>query len=146
LALILLAIHFPKGWIVGLTVHVYFTRWACLCCVCKCMVLLLTLFWSWFWQVTSSIGHDFAHAASCQPLTVEAGFVHGSVHVGFVVDRVALGRFLSEFFCFLLSVSFRCGSPLLYSWGWIIGLLEATVQRYSLTPLTWTIWTTSCCF
>jgi hypothetical protein len=37
------------------------------------------------------------------------GFDLRSVHVGFVVDKVALGRFFPEYFGFLLSVSFlRC--------------------------------------
>jgi hypothetical protein len=35
----------------------------------------------------------------------------GSIHVGFVVDKVALGRFFSEFFGFPLSVSFHRHSP-----------------------------------
>jgi hypothetical protein len=42
----------------------------------------------------------------------------GSVHVGFSVDKVVLGRFYSDFFGFLLSASFHHGSP--YSciiWG-----------------------------
>jgi hypothetical protein len=37
------------------------------------------------------------------------GFAPMSVHVGFVVDKVALGQFFSEFFGFPLSVSFHRG-------------------------------------
>jgi hypothetical protein len=33
-----------------------------------------------------------AQAVSRRPLTVEAKFASGSVHVGFVVDKVALGE------------------------------------------------------
>jgi hypothetical protein len=37
------------------------------------------------------------------------GFDPGSVHVGFVVDKVALGQVLPQYFGFPLSVSFhRC--------------------------------------
>jgi hypothetical protein len=35
-----------------------------------------------------------AQVVSRCPLTMEAGFVPGSVHVGFVVDKVALGQVL----------------------------------------------------
>jgi cytochrome b subunit of formate dehydrogenase len=35
------------------------------------------------------------------------GFSHRSVRVGFVVGKVALGRLLSEFFGFLLSIFFH---------------------------------------
>jgi small ligand-binding sensory domain FIST len=60
------------------------------------------------------------------------GFVPGSVFVGFVVDKVALGRFSSEFFDFSLSVSFHRGYS--YStWGIKIGQLVAAVQRHGLT-------------
>jgi hypothetical protein len=45
-------------------------------------------------------------------------------------------RFISEFFCFPLSISFHRGSPYSYLiWGWTTGLLKAAVQRYNLTPL-----------
>jgi hypothetical protein len=39
------------------------------------------------------------------------GFVPGSVHVGFVVGKVALGQNFSEFFSFFLSISLHNGSP-----------------------------------
>jgi hypothetical protein len=39
------------------------------------------------------------------------GFAPGSIHVGFVVDKVALGQVFSEFFGFPLSVSFHRRSP-----------------------------------
>jgi hypothetical protein len=35
------------------------------------------------------------------------GFNHGSVHVGFVVDKVALGQVFPEYFGFPLSISFH---------------------------------------
>jgi hypothetical protein len=53
-----------------------------------------------------------AQAVSRRPLTAEAqrpGFDPGSVHVGFVVDKVAMGHVFSEYFDFPQSLSFhRC--------------------------------------
>jgi hypothetical protein len=40
-----------------------------------------------------------------------------SVHVGFVVDRVALGQVFSKFLSFPLSVTFNCGSVLICHLG-----------------------------
>jgi hypothetical protein len=37
-------------------------------------------------------GHAMAQAVSRRPLTAESGFVSGSIHVRFVVDKVALGQ------------------------------------------------------
>jgi hypothetical protein len=45
------------------------------------------------------------------------GFTTRSVHVGFVVDKVTLGQFFSEFFHFPLSVSLYHGSPYSYNVG-----------------------------
>jgi hypothetical protein len=45
-------------------------------------------------------------------------FVHRSVRVGFMANKVALGHFVSELFGFILSISFHCGYPLSYIiWG-----------------------------
>jgi hypothetical protein len=41
------------------------------------------------------------------PVTVEVGFIPRPVSVGFVMDNVAVGRFLSECFFFGLSVTFH---------------------------------------
>jgi pimeloyl-ACP methyl ester carboxylesterase len=42
----------------------------------------------------------------------------GSVHVGFVVDKAAVGQVFSKFFSFSLSVLFHHGSPDSYNtWG-----------------------------
>jgi hypothetical protein len=41
----------------------------------------------------------------------------GSIHVGFVVDKVALGQVFSEFFGFPLSISFHRRSPNSYHLG-----------------------------
>jgi hypothetical protein len=50
-----------------------------------------------------------AQAVRRRPLTEEAGFDSGSVHVGFVVDEVALGQVFLRVVGFPLSVSFhRC--------------------------------------
>jgi hypothetical protein len=52
-------------------------------------------------------------------------------------------RFCSEFFGFTLSVSFHCGSLLIYHvGGWTVGPFVATVQRDCLTPSAWTTITT----
>jgi hypothetical protein len=49
----------------------------------------------------------------------------GSVHVGFVVDKVALGLVFFELFGFLLSVSFHHGFPYSYTiWG-----MKSTLDR-----------------
>jgi hypothetical protein len=50
-------------------------------------------------------------AVSCRPLTAETGFTPGSVHVGFVVDKVALGQAFLRVLRFLLSISFHYSSP-----------------------------------
>jgi hypothetical protein len=44
-------------------------------------------------------------------------FAPGSVHVGFLVNREAFDRFFTEFFLFLLSVSFQRGSAPIYHLG-----------------------------
>jgi hypothetical protein len=66
----------------------------------------------------------------------------GSVHVGSVVDRVALGQ---DFV--LSSLVFPChyhSTVALHTQGWTVDLLVATFWRYSLNPLTRiTTWTTS---
>jgi hypothetical protein len=43
-----------------------------------------------------------------------SGYTPGSVHVGFVVDRVSLGQVFSEFFCFSVSVSLHRAPILVY--------------------------------
>jgi hypothetical protein len=60
-----------------------------------------------------------------------------SVHVGFLVEKVALGQVFSEYFSFHLPMSFHRLSPLHISSGeGAIGQLEAAVQRHSLSPMT----------
>jgi hypothetical protein len=50
-----------------------------------------------------------AQAVSCRPPTAEAGFDPGSVHVGFVVDKLAVGQVFPDYFGLPLSISFhRC--------------------------------------
>jgi hypothetical protein len=65
------------------------------------------------------------------------GFAPGSVHVGLVVDKVALGQL------FLRVLRFPCqyrSSVALHTQispgKWTIGLLVASVQRHNLTPST----------
>jgi hypothetical protein len=65
-----------------------------------------------------------------------------SIHVRFLVDKVALEQVVSKFLGFPPSISFHCGSQ--YSciiWDIKIGLLVVTVQRNSLTQSTWRTWT-----
>jgi hypothetical protein len=60
-----------------------------------------------------------AQAVSRRPLNAEAGFAAWwSLHVEFVVNKVALVHVFLEFFGFTLSVSFHLGSPCSYiTWG-----------------------------
>jgi hypothetical protein len=51
-----------------------------------------------------------AQAVSRRPLTV-VQFVPGSVHVGFVVDKVTLEHVFCDFFGFLLSLSLHHDFP-----------------------------------
>jgi hypothetical protein len=58
------------------------------------------------------------------------GFMPRSVHVVFVMDKVALGQvFLFEFFGFPLSVSFHHDFILVYNFGVNNKPLDAAVQR-----------------
>jgi hypothetical protein len=60
-----------------------------------------------------------------------SGFAPGSVHVGFVGDKVAMGQVFSQFFGFSLSVSsFHQGFILISYGGRTIGPLVAAVQRH----------------
>jgi hypothetical protein len=87
-------------------------------------------------QPTNSRG--MGHAVSRLPLTTEAQFAPASLHVGFVVDKVALGQLLG---C-PLSISFHHGTPFSYIiWGMnsrpVGGCSSETVssrQREHLTP------------
>jgi hypothetical protein len=60
----------------------------------------------------------------------------GSVHVGFVVDRVALGQFFLRVLQFSHQYHFTMALHVHTSPGGWIGLFVATVQRH-LTPLTY---------
>jgi hypothetical protein len=50
---------------------------------------------------------------SSLPLNRDPRFVPGSLHVGFVVHKVALGQTFSEFVGFFLSISFHEGLSIL---------------------------------
>jgi hypothetical protein len=60
------------------------------------------------------------------------GFAPGSVHVGYVVGKVALGQVFVQVVRFSLSVSFHRGYSY-NTWGITIGQLVAAVQRHGLT-------------
>jgi hypothetical protein len=63
-------------------------------------------------------GRAVGQAVSRRPVTAEVWFVPGSVRVGFVVDKVALGQVFLRVLRFSLSISFRRGSPYSYIvWG-----------------------------
>jgi hypothetical protein len=48
----------------------------------------------------------------------KSGFVPGLLHVEFVVEKVAMDRFIFGFFYFPLSISFHSGFPYSYIiWG-----------------------------
>jgi hypothetical protein len=42
--------------------------------------------------LTLQMGHAMAQVVSRRPLTAEPGFAPGSIHVGLVVNKVALGQ------------------------------------------------------
>jgi hypothetical protein len=66
-------------------------------------------------------------------------FAHALVHVGFVVDRVALGQVFLRVLRFPLSASFHRGSAYSYiTWRMNNRPLVAEFQLHSLTPSTWT--------
>ena len=60
--------------------------------------------------LTVKKGRAMTQAVSRRPLTAEAtGSILGQVHVGFVVDKMALGQVFYEYFGFPVSVLFhRC--------------------------------------
>jgi hypothetical protein len=68
------------------------------------------------------------------------GFEPGSGHVGFVVDKVALGQVFSEYFGFPMPIfipPISPQSPLSIIWGWYNRPVVAAVPSgLSLTPLT----------
>jgi hypothetical protein len=68
------------------------------------------------------------------------GFTPGSVHVGFVVDKVALPQvFLRVTWSSPVSIIPPWLSILILLFGWWrVGSFVAAVQRHSLTPSTWT--------
>jgi hypothetical protein len=80
-----------------------------------------------------------AQVVSCQPLTTEARFMPGSLCVGFVVDKVALGQVFLQ----ALQFSHHHSVMALHAYishispgGCTIYPLVATDQRYRLTPST----------
>jgi len=82
-----------------------------------------------------SCGRAMAQAANHWPLTAEAEFIPGSVHAGFVVDKVALGQDFLQ----ILQFSCQYHSP----WPHTLYHLGDEQQanwwqqfRDSLTPLT----------
>jgi hypothetical protein len=65
-------------------------------------------------------------------------FVHGSIHVGFVVGKVGLGQVFLRVVRFPLSISFHRRSLCSrLTWGMNTSLLVAAIQRHLLTLPTW---------
>jgi hypothetical protein len=81
-------------------------------------------------------GHAVAQAVSRRPLTAVAGFAFGSVHVGFVMEKVALGQVFLRVLLFSLPVSFHRSSPYSYFLGDKDRLVDGH-NRHSFTPSTW---------
>jgi hypothetical protein len=72
------------------------------------------------------------------------GIAHRSVHVGCMVDRVALGQvFLQVLRFFPVSIVPPWVCILISFGGWTIGPLVGSGPIHSLTPLTWTTDTTA---
>jgi hypothetical protein len=63
------------------------------------------------------LGRAMAQAVSRRPLTAEALVRGWSIHVGFVVDKVALGQFFLRVLRFALPLSFHRCSPYPYHLG-----------------------------
>jgi hypothetical protein len=64
--------------------------------------------------LTRVLGYAMAQVVSHWPFTGRPGFAPELVNVGSVVDKVALGQVISEFFSFLLPIQFHHGFPLTY--------------------------------
>jgi hypothetical protein len=62
-------------------------------------------------------GRAVVQAVSRRPLTAVAGFAFGSVHMGFVMEKVALGQVFLRVLMFSLPVSFHRTSPYSYFLG-----------------------------
>jgi hypothetical protein len=66
---------------------------------------------SWY-SCNITLGHDMAQVVSRWLLTRRPRFTPGSVHVGFVADKVALGQVFLRVLQFSpVSISFHCSSP-----------------------------------
>jgi hypothetical protein len=68
----------------------------------------------WTSSVWSRVGRGMANAASRRPLTAKVQVRTGSIHIGFVVDKVALGQVFRRVLRFFLSILFHRGSSYLY--------------------------------
>jgi hypothetical protein len=66
-----------------------------------------------------------------------SGFVPGSVHVGFMVDNVALGQVFSLFFTFPLSLSFRRGCILIYCYKYLRKYVMMVTSFYDVGGRFW---------
>ena len=75
------------------------------------MILLVP--WNIFSNICSHLGRAMAQAVSRRHPTAEAGFDPGSVHVGFVVDEVALGQVVPRVLRFSPFQFHSTGAPLL---------------------------------
>jgi hypothetical protein len=89
----------------------------------------------WLWRLVAG------------PSPRSPGFTTGSIHVGFVVDKVALGQI------FLLVLVFPCqyhSTIILHthtsSAGWTICQLVAALQRHCFTPSKSTIYNIEVCW
>jgi hypothetical protein len=75
---------------------------------------------------------------SCHHVTQDDGFHSRPVHVGFVVDRVAVEKVSSWYFILSLSVSFcHCFIPisLIYHQCYIVLIIDSIIKTKSFFPL-----------
>jgi hypothetical protein len=80
-----------------------------------------------------------AQVVSCQPFTTEAWFMPGSLFVGFVVDKVALGQVFFQalqFSRYHSVMALHAYISHISPGGCTVYPLVVTDQRYHLTPST----------
>jgi hypothetical protein len=81
-------------------------------------------------------GRAIAQVVSCWLPTVVAQAQNRSGHVGFVVDKVALGQFLLKYFGSPANIHSTNCSTISIIWGWYNRPVVATITSgVSLTPL-----------
>jgi hypothetical protein len=88
------------------------------------------------------VGRALAQAVSRRPLTSEARVCVRSVHVGFMVDKVALRQIFYSYSVYPVSIVPPWLHTRISTGGWTTSPLVAAIQSHGLTPLTCTTTTT----